>query len=114
MNLLFFDDCMIAPVVPVVRESSGLFHAYAMHVHLNLRPHAGVVTTMREVYLKMFVLGNPHRIVARIRKDCTKFRRIRLRTIELKMASHAIERSLRAPPFYAVQMVIDYRFSAVL
>ena len=34
---------------------------------------------MREIYLKMFVLGNPRRIVSRIRKDCTKCRRIHLK-----------------------------------
>ena len=99
IDLPFFDDNFISPVVPVVRDSSGIFLAYAMHVHLKVRPHAGVQTTMREIYLKMFVLGNPRRIVSRIRKDCTKCRRIHLKTVELKMAHHTQERALIAPSF---------------
>ena len=68
---------------------------------------------MREIYLKMFVLGNPRGIVSRIRKDCTRCRRIHLKTVELKMAHHAQERALVAPPFYAIQLDIAYGFSAV-
>lgn len=86
MNLPFFDDAEIAPVVSLVRESSCLFYAYAVHVHLKLRSHSGVETTMREIHRKMFVLGNPRKVVARIRKDCTKCRRILLKTVELKMS----------------------------
>ena len=63
---------------------------------------------MREIYLKMFVLSNPRRIVSRIRKDCTRCRRIHLKTVELKMAHHAQERALVAPPFYAIQLDIAY------
>ena len=112
-DLPFYDDELISPVVPVVRESSEVFHAYAMHVHLKLRPHAGIETTMKEIYLRMFVLGNPRRIVSRIRRDCTRCRRIQLKTIELKMAHHSQERALVAPPFYAIQLDIAYGFSAV-
>ena len=36
---------------------------------------------MRELQKKMFVLGNPQRIGARIRRDCTKCRMIRLKTV---------------------------------
>lgn len=68
---------------------------------------------MREIYKKMFVIGNPRRIVAMIRKDCTKCRKIWLRTLELKMAAHTADRSTIAPSFYAVQMDTAYGFSAV-
>ena len=34
ISLPFYDDSQIAPVVPVVRDSSELFHAYALHVNL--------------------------------------------------------------------------------
>ena len=61
----------------------------------------------------MFVLGNPRRVVAGVRKDCTKCRRIRLKTVELKMAAHAPEQSIIAPPFYAVQVDIAHGFNAV-
>ena len=113
IDVPFYDDNLISPVVPVVRENSGLFHANTMHVHLKIWLHSGIETTMREVYLKMFVLGNPRRIVSRIRKDCTRCRRIHLKTVELKMANHACEQALIATPFYAIQLDIAYGFSAV-
>ena len=34
MDLPFYDDSQIAPVVPMVRDSSELFHAYTLHVHI--------------------------------------------------------------------------------
>ena len=112
MDVPFYDDNVISPVVPVVRNSSGIFHAYAMHVHLKILLHAGI-ETMREIYLKMVVLGNPRRNVSRIWKDCTKCRRIHLKTVKLKMAQHTQEWALIAPPFYAIQLDIAYGFSAV-
>lgn len=33
MDLPFYDDSRIAPVVPVVRDKSDLFHSYAMFIH---------------------------------------------------------------------------------
>lgn len=57
MNLPFYDDSEIAPVVPVVRDSSELFHAYVLHVHLKVLPHSGVEMSMKEIYRKMFVLA---------------------------------------------------------
>ena len=66
MDLPFFDDNIISPVVPVVRDTSGIFHAYAMYVHLKLRPHAGVETTMKEIYSKMFVRAKKPKMAAYI------------------------------------------------
>ena len=68
---------------------------------------------MKEINRKMFVLGNPRRVMAGVRKDCSKCRRIHLKTVELKMAAHAAEWSIIAPPFYAVQVDIAYGFHAV-
>ena len=62
---------------------------------------------------KMFVLGNPRKIVSGVRKDCSKCIRIRLKTVELKMAAHSADRSTIAPPFYALQVDIAYWFNAV-
>ena len=90
MSLPFYDDSQIAPVVPVVRDRSELFHAYALHVHLKIRPHSGVETSMKELNREMFILGNPRRVAARSRKDSSKCRRIRLKTVELKMAAHSV------------------------
>ena len=106
----FYDNSSIAPVVPVVCEESQIFHSYALLVHLKICPHSGVETTMREIYKKMFIIGNPRKVVSRIRQDCTKCRRILLRTVELKMAAHTADRSSIAPLFYAVQMDIVYGF----
>ena len=113
VDVSFYDDNVISPVVPVVRDGSEIFHSYAMHIHLKIRPHPGIEATMKEIYLKMFVLGNPRRIVSRILKDFTKCRRIHLKTVELKMAQHTQERALIAPPFFAIQLDIAYGFSAV-
>ena len=113
VELLFFDNLYISPMVPVVLESLSLFHSHALEVHLKFRPHAGVESMMREICKKMFVLMNAWRIVRRIRKDCTKCWRLFPKTVELQMEEHALERSIIAPPFYAVQMDIAYGFNAV-
>ena len=57
MDLPFYDDSRIAPVVMVVRERSLLFHFYTLFIRLKVRPHSGVETTMKELHKKMFVLG---------------------------------------------------------
>lgn len=44
-------------------------------------------SSMRELHKKMYVLRNPQRMVATIRRDCTKCRTIRLKTVELKMVA---------------------------
>ena len=49
LDLPFFDNSEISPVVPVVRDNSSLFHANTLHGHLKLRPHTGVESTMREI-----------------------------------------------------------------
>ena len=36
MELLFYNDSSVAPVVPVFREKSALFHFYAMFIHLKV------------------------------------------------------------------------------
>ena len=113
MDLPFYDDSEIAPVVPVVRESSELFYAYILHVHLKVRPHSGVEISLKEINRKMFVLGNARRVVSGVKKDYSKCRRIHLKTVELKMAAHSAERSTIAPPFYAVQVDIAYGFNTV-
>ena len=59
-------------------------------------------TKIKYVYRKMFLLGKPQRIVARIRKKCTKCRRIMLMTVELKMAKHAVEKSIIATLLYTI------------
>ena len=111
LDLPFYNNSSIALVVPVVRQESLIFHSYALFIHLKVRPHSGVETTMREIYKKMFIIGNPPRKVARIRKDCAKCRRIHLRTVELNMAAHTVDCSTIAPPLF--QMDIAYGFSAV-
>ena len=66
IELPFFDNSTIAPVVPVVREESQIFHSYALFVHLKIRPHSGVEITMKEIYKKMFVIGNARRVVYKV------------------------------------------------
>ena len=41
----FFDADNLRSPLPVVLSDSPLLYAYAMHIHLTLRPHAGVDST---------------------------------------------------------------------
>ena len=50
MDLPFYNNSSIAPVVPVVREESLIFHSYALFIHLKIYPHSGVETTMTDVH----------------------------------------------------------------
>ena len=47
---------------------------HAMHTHLKIRPHDGTEATVREIYLKMFVLGIlTEDIVAALEKHSSRY-----------------------------------------
>ena len=98
---VFFDCSSIKTVLPVVLSDSDVFFAFVLHIHLNIRKHAGVEITLKEVMSKMTVLNNPRRIIQKIRKSCSRCRSIAKATLELEMAKHPEERTQIAPPFYA-------------
>ena len=106
----FLDAPMITGPIPVVMAESEVFYAYLMAVHTKIAPHAGTVTTMREVSRKMFIPNGPKRLIKQIRQDCSRCKIILKKTIELEMQKHSFARTMIAPPFYNAMMDIAYGF----
>ena len=106
----FLDAPQIIGAVPVVMAESEVYYSYLMAIHTRIAPHAGVVTTMKEVGKKMFVPNNPKRIVKKVRQDCTRCKIILKQTVELEMQKHSFARTMIAPPFYNAMMDIVYGF----
>ena len=106
----FLDAHEIVGTVPVVLADSPVFFSFLMAVHMKIVPHAGVVTTMREISKKMLVLNAPKKIIAKVRADCTRCKIIVKQTVELEMQKHKFPRTMIAPPFYNVMIDIAYGF----
>jgi hypothetical protein len=106
----FLDAPEITGPVPVVMAESSVFYAYLIAVHTKIAPHAGTVTTMREVSKKMFIPNGPKRLIKQIRQDCSRCKIILKKTIELEMQKHSFARTMIAPPFYNAMMDIAYGF----
>ena len=106
----FLDAHEFTGLLPVVMSDSPIFFAFLMAIHTKIMPHAGVITTMREVSKKMFVPNAPKRIVAKVRADCTKCKIIMRQTVELEMKRHKAPRTTLAPPFYNMMIDIAYGF----
>ena len=79
-----------------------------MHIHLHVRPHAGVEITVKEVMKKMFVPKNLRYVVKRVRADCTKCKRLLKKTVELEMSKLHPSRTMLAPIFFNCQMDVMY------
>ena len=107
---IFLDNCEFQGLLPVVRVESQLFFSFLMNVHLNIRPHAGIETTVREIFKKMYVLGSYRHIVKRVRTDCTTCAELTRKTVDLELAKHHYSRTLVAPVFYTVQMDVVHGF----
>ena len=97
---VFFDNVDIKGILPVVLADSDVFFALVMHIHNNVKRHAGVESTMREVLKTMYVLNNPRRVIQQVRKSCSRCRMIHLKTLELEMGQHPQSRFQIAPAFY--------------
>ena len=106
----FLDAADITGPVPVVMAESDIYFSFLMAIHTKIAPHAGVVTTMREVSKKMFIPNGPKRIVKKIRQDCTRCKILLKKTVELEMQKHNFARTMIAPPFYNTMMDIAYGF----
>ena len=96
--------------LPVVLVDSPVLYSFLMLVHLEIAPHAGVETTVKEVFKKMLVPEGLRRLVRRIKNDCVKCRMLKKKTMELEMSQHPQARTIIAPPFYSVMMDIAYGF----
>ena len=108
----FFDSSDILKLLPVVRAQSEIFLAIVLHVHYHVRPHSGVETTMREICRTVWPIGNPRKVVQRVRKDCSYCRRMNKKTLELRMMNHPAARTTLSPPFYFCQADVVYGFRA--
>ena len=109
---VFFDSSQFKPLLPVIRADSELFFALAIHVHMNVRPHSGIETSLREICQIAWPINSPRRYLQRIRKDCMKCRIIAKKTLELRMLNHPAARNTVAPPFYISQVDTVFGFSA--
>ena len=107
---MFLDNSEFQGLMPVVRVESQLFFSYLMNIHLNIRPHAGVEVTVRELYKKMYILGPFRHVVKRVRADCSTCTEITKKTVDLELAKHHYTRTLVAPVFYTAQMDIVHGF----
>ena len=107
---VFFDAFEFTGLVPMVRASSPLYFAYAMHVHTKLRPHAGVESTVKEISKKMHIMDSGRHVVKAIRNTCTRCRMIAKATLKLEMAKHHEARTTLAPVFHSAQADIVYGF----
>ena len=108
----FFDSPDILKLLPVVRAQSEMFLAILLHVHYYVRPHSGVETTMREICRSVWPVGNPRKVVQRVRKDCSYCRKMNKKTLELRMMNHPAARTTLSPPFYFCQADVVYGFRA--
>ena len=107
---VFFDALEFTGFVPLVRASSPLYFAYAMHVHTRLRPHAGVEATVKEISKKMHIIDSGRHVIKAIRNTCTRCRMIAKSTLKLEIAKHHEARTTLAPAFHSAQADIVYGF----
>ena len=106
----FLDADEIGGVVPVALVDSPICFSYLMAIHTKILPHAGVVTTTRELAKRMMVPNGAKRLISRIRSDCVRCKIILKKTVELEMQKHGAPRTMVAPPFYNSMMDIAYGF----
>ena len=108
----FYDAASIKKVLPVMLVDSKLFRALALHIHFREFPHQGVEATLARIKQTFYPLGYARRLIATIRKSCSKCRILLKQVIGLELADLHPMRSTIAPPFYAIQMDIAMGFKA--
>ena len=108
----FFEPHQLPSLIPVVMAKSELAYAYILYVHHFVIPHSGVNATLGEIMKTMFLLDNPQRFIQAVRKDCSRCRIIRKKSVELRIANHPEVRTTICPPFYTVAVDTVFGFSA--
>ena len=108
----FYDGVSIKKVLPVMLVDTELFRALALHIHFREFPHQGVEATLARLKQTFYPLGYARRLIASIRKSCSKCRILLKQVVDLELADLHPMRSTIAPPFYAVQMDIAMGFKA--
>ena len=111
-NVPFLDANEFSSPLPIVLADSDIFFSYLMAVHFRILPHSGNSATTREIFKRMMVPNNPHRVIQKLRMDCSKCRILLKRSVEVEMQKHSFARTLIAPMFCNSMMDIAYGFPA--
>ena len=110
-NLKFIDKHKIVGDLPVVRVNSPLVYSLVMYIHCQTAAHAGIETTVREVFKEFFVEGGLRQIIRKIKTNCITCKLLKKETIEVEMSPHPPARTTLAPPFWSSMVDIAYGFS---
>ena len=81
-----------------------------MYVHPKSLAHAGVESTLKEVYKKMRVVKGLRSLIKRVIAGCVKCRLMEKKTLEQRLQNHLEARTVLAPCFHSCMMDICYRF----
>ena len=108
----FFDSVSIKKVLPVIPVESKLFQSLVLHIHFKEFPHQGVEATLSRVKQTFYPLGDARRLIAAVKKSCSKCRILLRQAVGLELADIHPARTTIAPPFFAVQMDIAMGFKA--
>ena len=110
-NLKFIDKHKIVGDLPVVRVNSPLVYSLVMYIHCQTTAHAGIETTVREVFKEFFVEGGLRQVIRSIKANCVTCKLLNKETIEVEMSPHPPARTTLAPPFWSSMVDIAYGFS---
>jgi hypothetical protein len=108
----FYDGVSIKKVLPVMHVDTKLFRALVLHIHFKEFPHQGVEATLARLKQTFYPLGDARRLIATVKKSCSKCRILLKQVIGLELADIHPMRTTIAPPFYAVQLDIAMGFKA--
>ena len=107
----FFDAKLIRNPLPVVMNDSPLLYSLVISIHCSSTPHAGIESTVREVFKEMFVIGGLREMIRKVKSQCITCRILSRKTVELEMDAHPAARTTIAPPFYCSMVDIAYGFA---
>lgn len=110
-NLKFIDKHKIVGDLPIVRVNSPLVYSLVMYIHCQTTAHAGIETTVREVFKEFFVEGGLRQVIRSIKANCVTCKLLNKETIEVEMSPHPPARTTLAPPFWSSMVDIAYGFS---
>jgi len=98
LNLDFLDGKEIRFCNPCIMPDCTIFYAYALHVHLVTLPHAGVESTLMEIFKRFYPI-RPRKILTKILSTCIKCKILQKKVLAHEMAEHKAFRTTLAPPF---------------
>ena len=102
----FYDGGIIKKVLPVMLVNSVFFQSLVLNTHFEALPHQGVEATLARIRQMFAPIGDARRIIAKVKKACSKCRILQKQVVGLELADVHSARTTIAPPFYAIQMDI--------